>query len=113
MVLGKKVAVFYWEWAEFRHLEMGRKSPLTCGFMQLVMLQFKRKLQKCMRMGITIFKNFIWVGMLSDIQSEITFCGSTHTVELNFRMYTSLHENFEYSNPLNEWSISFFQQYKG
>ena len=28
---------------------------MTCGFMQLAMLQFERKLQKCIRMGITIF----------------------------------------------------------
>ena len=27
MVLGKKVAIFDWEWAEIRPLEMGRKDP--------------------------------------------------------------------------------------
>ena len=49
---------------------------MTCGFMQLAMLQFETKLQKCIRMGITIFKIFIWGGILSDIHSEITFYGS-------------------------------------
>ena len=29
---------------------------MMCGFMQLATLQFERKLQKCIRMGITIFK---------------------------------------------------------
>ena len=27
MVLGKKVAIFDWEWAEIRPLEKGRKCP--------------------------------------------------------------------------------------
>ena len=40
------------------------------------MLLFETKLQKCIRMGITIFKNFIWGGISSDIQLEITFDGS-------------------------------------
>ena len=32
--------------------------------------------QKCIKMGITIFKNFIWRGISSDIRSEIMFYGS-------------------------------------
>ena len=42
-------------------------------FMQLVKLQFELKLQKCIRMGITIFKIFIWGGISLDIRSKITF----------------------------------------
>ena len=42
--------------------------------MPLVMLQFEKKLQKCIiRMGISIFKIFIWGGVSPDICSEITF----------------------------------------
>ena len=37
------------------------------------MLRFETKLQKCIRMGIAIFKIFIWGGIESDIRSEITF----------------------------------------
>ena len=55
-------------------------------------------------MGITIFKIFIWGGILSDIRlisSEIHLLG---TVKLNFpsyiRQYISPNENFEYSYPL-------------
>ena len=64
--------------------------------------QFETNLQNCSRMGITIFKNFIWEGTFSDIQSEITVYGSAHvTVKLNFgpciRRYTSTNEHFEYS----------------
>ena len=44
--------------------------------MRLATLQFEMKLQKCIRMGITIFKIFIWGGITSDIRSEITFYGS-------------------------------------
>ena len=44
--------------------------------MQLATLKFESRLQKCIRIGITIFKIFIWGGILSDICSEITFYGS-------------------------------------
>ena len=43
---------------------------------RLAALQFETKLQKCIRMGMTIFKTFIWGGILSDIGSEIMFYGS-------------------------------------
>ena len=39
------------------------------GFMHLAMLQFEVRLQKCIRMGIAIFKIFIWGGILSDIST--------------------------------------------
>ena len=35
--------------------------------------EFETKLQKCIRMGITIFKMFMWGGISWDIGSEITF----------------------------------------
>ena len=41
-----------------------------------VTLKIEIKLHKCIRMGITIFKIFIWGGISSDIRSEITFYGS-------------------------------------
>ena len=44
--------------------------------MRLVTLQFETKLHKCIRIGITIFKFFIWGGISSDIRSEIMFYGS-------------------------------------
>ena len=46
--------------------------------MRVATLKLGMKLQKCIRMGITIFKIFIWKGISSDIQSEITFYGSAH-----------------------------------
>ena len=46
--------------------------------MGLSTLRFESKLQKYIRMGITIFKIFIWRGISSDIRSEITFYGSAH-----------------------------------
>ena len=46
---------------------------MTCSFLWLAMLQFVTKLQKCIRMGITIFKIFILGGISSDIWLEITF----------------------------------------
>ena len=45
--------------------------------MQLAKLQFETRLQKCNRMEITIFKIFIWAGILSDIRSERMYNGST------------------------------------
>ena len=41
--------------------------------MRLATLQFELKLQKCIRMGITIFKSLIWGGVSLDIRSEIFF----------------------------------------
>ena len=74
---------------------------LACGFMLLAMLQIEIKLQKCIRMGKTIFKFFIWGGILSDIWSEIMLFGSTCRKTLNFQpyiqQYTSPNEKFEYS----------------
>ena len=35
---------------------------MTCGFMQLATLQFEKRLQKCIRIDITIFKIFIGWG---------------------------------------------------
>ena len=45
---------------------------ITRGFMQVATLQIEAGLQKCIRMGITIFKILIWGGISSDIRSEIT-----------------------------------------
>ena len=39
-------------------------------------LKIEIKLQKCIRVGITIFKIFILGGISSDIGSEIAFYGS-------------------------------------
>ena len=73
--------------------------------MRLATLQFESKLLKCIRMGINIFKIFIWGGILSDICLEIMLRLCSHaTVKLNFRQYigryTSPNETFEYSCPL-------------
>ena len=46
--------------------------------MLLATFQFELKLQKCIRMGITIFKYLIWGGISLDICSEIMFYGSPH-----------------------------------
>ena len=78
---------------------------MTCGFMRLATLQFEAKLQKCVIMGITIFKIFIFGGISSDIWSEIMFYGSARVaIKLNIRpyirRYISLNENFKYSYPL-------------
>ena len=45
-----------------------------------ISLQFELKLQKCIRMRITVFKIFIWGGISSDICSEITFYGSARAL---------------------------------
>ena len=62
---------------------------MACSFMQLAMLQFETRLQKCIKMWINVIRIFIW---------------SHVTVRLNFRpyiqRYTSPNENFEYSYPL-------------
>ena len=54
--------------------------------MRLGALTLETKLQKSIRMGITIFKIFIWVGVLSDIRSEIMFydCPDFVAIKLNF-----------------------------
>ena len=72
---------------------------MTCDIMRLAMLQFETKLQKCIRMGITIFKIFIWGGISLDIRWKTTFyCSARVAVKLNFRpysqRYTSPNENF-------------------
>ena len=47
--------------------------------MQLAMLQFERKQQMCIRMGITIFKF-----SFREVQSENMFYGSAHTLPYNY-----------------------------
>ena len=49
---------------------------MICGFMWFAMLQFEMKLQKCIRMGITISKIFFWGGISLGLRSEITFYSS-------------------------------------
>ena len=51
---------------------------MTCVFIPLPTLQFVAKLQKSIRNGMTVFKIFIWEGILSDIWSEIKLKGSFH-----------------------------------
>ena len=51
-------------------------------------------------MGITIFKMFIWGGILPELRSEIMFYGF-----LLMRQYTSPNENFECSCPLIQASF--------
>ena len=62
---------------------------MTCGFMPAACntpnrdrakIFYSKKAQKCIRMRITIFKMFIWVGISSDIWFEITFIGSAHAL---------------------------------
>ena len=51
---------------------------MICDFMRFAALQFEAKLQKCIRMGIIIFKLFIGGGGISsDIRSNIVFYGKT------------------------------------
>ena len=56
---------------------------MTCGIMRLATLQFEIKRKKNIRMGITIFKIFIWGGISSDVRLESTFYGSTRTLPSN------------------------------
>ena len=80
---------------------------MTCDFMQLVLLeQFDRTLQKYIRLGITIFKVFIWGCIVLDIDRE-----SCYIVPLVCRLknkFLTVYEticlpkwNYEYSFPLN------------
>ena len=48
--------------------------------MRLATFLFETKLKKCIRIGITIFKVFIWGGISPDIRSEITFYGSARAL---------------------------------
>ena len=45
---------------------------MTCGIMRLATLQFVMKLQKCIRIGITILNFFIWGGI-----SRVGISGTT------------------------------------
>ena len=68
---------------------------LASGFMQLVAtgrigatmyiftVFLKGKCQMCIRMGITIFKIFLWGGVLLDIRLEIMFYGSAYASPLH------------------------------
>ena len=79
------------------------------GFMGLATLQFERKLQKCIRMGIPYSKSsfgevFYWIY----VGNHVLRLRSGIAVKPNFRPYiqqfTSPNENFEYSYPLIETS---------
>ena len=65
---------------------------LASGFMQLAAARrkgatkyiftifLKGKCLYCIRMGITIFKIFVWEGISPDIRLKITFYGSTYAL---------------------------------
>ena len=86
---------------------------MTCGILWLATLQFETKLQKCIRMGITIFKIFIWAGIWSDIwiRNCIIHLSSRGAVKHDFRpymgRYTSPNENFEYGYPYSNALLQF------
>ena len=69
--------------------------------MRLATAQFETKLQKCIRMGITIFKFFIWgdISFVYTFGNQVLRLRLRVVVKLNIRPYTSLHEKFEYSYP--------------
>ena len=57
---------------------------MTCGFKWLAALQFKTKLQKCIRMGITIF--------LLTVPRQYFFCGSfVLFMSSVFHVFASVH----------------------
>ena len=49
---------------------------MKCSFMWISTFQYEIKLQKCIRIGMTIFKILIWGGISADIRWEILFDGS-------------------------------------
>ena len=63
---------------------------MTCGLMRLAMLIFETKLRKCIRMGITIFKVFIWGGISLNILLEIMFYGSVSIELVNQKLWYEL-----------------------
>ena len=82
---------------------------MTCCITRLAKLQFEPKLQKCIRMGITIFKIFIWRSRYIfgyTFGNHVLQLRSRVTINLNFppyiRRYTSPNDYFEYSYPLIE-----------
>ena len=81
-----------------RRQKSGKNFPGVKEFWQIKIFICEQAL-KCFRMGITIFKIFIWGIISSDIQSEITF--QTKFLTYNIQQYTSPNERFEYSYPLN------------
>ena len=79
---------------------------MKCGFIWLAMLQFETGLQKGIRMGITLYKIFIWGGISSDIHSEIKVYSSAqaHGHKIKFStVYPTIYlpkRKFEFSRPL-------------
>ena len=72
------------------------------GFTSLMQLTFCSKylvidVSKYIRMGITIFKFFIWGGISLDIRSEIIFTATRRKTKFPTVYLTN--ENFEYSYP--------------
>ena len=78
---------------------------MTCSFMRIATLQFEKHLQKCIRIGITIFKIFIWGGISSVYGRKSRFT-ATHEPRCKTKfptIYLTIYlpiENFEYSYPL-------------
>ena len=70
------------------------------------------RLQKCIRMEITIFKFFIWGGILLDICSEFTFYGSARASPFNyisdctFRMSDNMSPQMKNLNTVISQNIS-------
>ena len=72
---------------------------MTCG---LQCFNLSEKLQKCIRMGITIFKIFNLGRYMVEytVGNHVLRLRSCLAIKQNFRPYTSPNDNFEYSYPL-------------
>ena len=79
---------------------------MMCCFLRLSSLKIETKLQRCIRMGITIFKIFIWWRHIIRFRfgNHVLWLRLSISIKLNFRPYirqdTSPNENFEYRYPL-------------
>ena len=83
--------------------------------MQVATLQFETKLQKWIRMVITIFKIFIWdvYRPIYGRKSRFTSHRKAKFPTVYLRYITSQNKNFDYSYPLNDWKdilLSFIRE---
>ena len=74
---------FHWLTSEYMQLASDFMHLATAGCIGAAKYIFtvflKGNCKYCIRMGITVFKIFIWGGILADISSEITFYCSAYT----------------------------------
>ena len=74
----------------------------------MAIIHFETELQKCIRMGITIFKILIWGGILWEVAHTSAINVPEFVLPVNrYRNHASASLNFQYTSPNKNFESSY------